>query len=341
MGKKLVSIIIPMYNGAKFLRRCLDSIKCQTYKNLEIILVDDGSVDNSGDICDDYCSNDKRFIVIHKENEGVSKARVDGYNASAGEYIFFVDADDYIEKNTIDILVNDLERNNVDIAVCSANEIVGNVSTKIIRSVKGYYDKSGIMNLLSTNLLFDTKNSRSGVALEIWGKLCRRNALKGVLHAGEGLWYGEDMMVVLSIMHNIDSFYVDEECLYNYVRHAEQVTKRDPKQLFGAYTKLWERINDFDVNNLFSKQLPSRMFDAIKILLWKQMNQFPYKEYESFFYTIRESRIVREKLLENKKWKPHGIKMLSLFFVFKRSLPMVYYIIARNRHVLVKNRYIL
>ena len=91
MRNPLISIIIPIYNVEPFIRKCLDSLLKQTYSNIEVLLVDDGSLDGCGEICDEYANNDNRFIVIHKQNEGVSKARIDGVVKSNGEFISFVD----------------------------------------------------------------------------------------------------------------------------------------------------------------------------------------------------------------------------------------------------------
>ena len=104
MQNPLVSVIIPVYDVEPYLRRCLDSVVNQTYKNLEIILVDDGSTDSSPEICDEYAGADSRIIVIHKENGGQAEARNKGIEAATGEYITFVDADDYISSS----YVNDL-----------------------------------------------------------------------------------------------------------------------------------------------------------------------------------------------------------------------------------------
>ena len=104
MDEKLVSIIIPIYNSEKYLKKCIDSILEQKYNNLEIILINDGSTDNSGKICDRLAIEDKRIKVIHKLNEGVSIARNKGLEMAKGEYIFFIDSDDYIDENIISLL---------------------------------------------------------------------------------------------------------------------------------------------------------------------------------------------------------------------------------------------
>ena len=104
IDKPLISIIVPVYKVEPFLRRCIDSILAQTYTNLEIILVDDGSPDNCGLICDEYAAKDSRIKVIHKENGGVSIARNCGLDSSNGDYIVFIDSDDFVAKKHIENL---------------------------------------------------------------------------------------------------------------------------------------------------------------------------------------------------------------------------------------------
>ena len=110
-----ISVIVPVYNVEKYLTKCVDSIMNQTYKDLEIILVDDGSTDNSGKICDEYVKKDKRFKVIHKKNGGLSDARNVGIKNSTGEYLSFIDSDDYIDNDMIECLYNACIKNNADI----------------------------------------------------------------------------------------------------------------------------------------------------------------------------------------------------------------------------------
>lgn len=117
--KDKISVIISIYNSEKVINRCVDSILKQTYKNLEIILVDDGSTDNSPKICDQYKKKDKRVKVYHKKNGGVSSARNLGLDESTGEYISFIDSDDYIEDNMYEVLIDNIHRNSSDIAICN------------------------------------------------------------------------------------------------------------------------------------------------------------------------------------------------------------------------------
>ena len=118
MMDKLVSIVVPVYNVDKYLDKCVNSIINQKYKNLEIILVDDGSTDESGKKCDLWAEKDNRIRVIHKENGGLSDARNVGIDNSKGYYISFIDSDDFIENDMIEVLLKEIKENNCDISIC-------------------------------------------------------------------------------------------------------------------------------------------------------------------------------------------------------------------------------
>ena len=126
MEKELISIVVPIYNVEKYLRKCIDSIINQTYKNLEIILVDDESPDNCGEICEEYAKKDNRIVVIHKKNGGLSDARNAGIEVATGKYIGFVDSDDYIKEDMYENLYNDIKKYDVDISICKYIEVFEN-----------------------------------------------------------------------------------------------------------------------------------------------------------------------------------------------------------------------
>lgn len=115
----LVSVIVPVYNVEKYLHQCVDSIINQTYRNLEIILVDDGSPDNCGAICDEYALKDRRILVIHQENQGLSAARNAGLDIASGDYIVFVDSDDWIAEDMIQLLLSRQEQTGADMVLCN------------------------------------------------------------------------------------------------------------------------------------------------------------------------------------------------------------------------------
>lgn len=123
MSLPLISIIIPVYNVEKYLHRCLDSILAQTLKEYEVLLIDDGSNDSSALICDEYASRDRRFKVIHKENKGVSNARNIGIENSVGEYIVFIDSDDWVASDYLKVLYTTMQENSCDLAYCAFKRV--------------------------------------------------------------------------------------------------------------------------------------------------------------------------------------------------------------------------
>ena len=122
----MISIIIPVYNVSKYLDKCLKSVVTQTYSNIQIILVNDGSTDNSGEICEKWCKKDKRIEVIHKRNGGLSNARNVGIERAQGEYLMFVDSDDIISDDLCELLHDRLLENNADLAICDTYHIFDN-----------------------------------------------------------------------------------------------------------------------------------------------------------------------------------------------------------------------
>ena len=140
-GKPLVSIIVPVYNVEKYICQCIDSILNQTYENLEVILVDDGSPDNCGKICDEYAQFDKRVRVIHKENGGLSSARNAGLDAAKGDYIAFIDSDDYIAADMFATMLDIAIKDNADMVKCGFKEF----DDKSIITKKVGFDKQEVL----------------------------------------------------------------------------------------------------------------------------------------------------------------------------------------------------
>ena len=170
----LISIIVPVYNVESYLSKCLESIINQTYKNIEIILIDDGSTDDSGKICDEYAAKDNRINIIHKTNGGVSDARNSGLEIAQGEYIGFVDSDDYIELDMYETLLNFLLNNNLDVVMCSSYK----VKNKNIIKCKDF--KPYIFNSKEEIIEDLLINKYKGSPITVWNKLFKRGVLKEV-----------------------------------------------------------------------------------------------------------------------------------------------------------------
>lgn len=198
----MVSIIVPIYNSEKWLKKCIESLISQTYTDIEIILINDGSKDNSLKICREYEAKDSRIVVIDKENGGVSRARNEGIKKANGEYIQFVDSDDYIEKNACEKLVLAIEGN--DLAICGLNVWENG---KLLRSP--HLDDGNCILRKSVDEYFKLRKINLGPC----NKLYRKSLIKKLFR--EDLSLGEDTLFVLDYMESVEKIRVIPDCLYN------------------------------------------------------------------------------------------------------------------------------
>lgn len=217
---KLISIIIPIYNVEKYLERCLESVICQTYRNLEIILINDGSTDNSSKICDKYAKKDHRIIVIHKENGGVSSARNRGIELAKGEYIGFVDSDDYIEPNMYEELYNEAVISDADIVM--ANYIV-----KTGKNEKKHFVDKG-KDVLNKEKFYDNllDNYFQGY---LPTKLFNRRIIfskNELILLNDTINIYEDLLFLANIAKNGNKFVFINKYLYNYCIRLDSAYNR-------------------------------------------------------------------------------------------------------------------
>lgn len=203
----LITIVIPIYNVESYLKKCIDSVLQQTYRNLEIILVNDGSTDGCPEICDEYKKVDKRIIVIHKKNGGLSDARNAGIQNSHGKYILFVDSDDFIKKECVEILYKNIKEYNKDISIGQIEQfsIYEEVKEKNIKQIIWQYNKIEAME----QLLYNTRYTSSTA-----GKLFLTDLFKEIRFPF-GKKY-EDLATVYKIIYASNGVVVTNKEVYNY-----------------------------------------------------------------------------------------------------------------------------
>lgn len=215
-------MIIPVYNVEKYLRRCLDSVIAQTYQKLEIICVDDGSIDDSGKICDQYAVRDARIKVIHQENQGLSAARNRGLDAAEGEYIAFVDSDDYILEDMYKKMLDKLLNYNVDLCVCQWQYEFSDGRQVVKRKNIDPTIYGRKASLEFARFLY-MGNYENGVVVAAWNKLYRRVLLDKIRFEGR---IHEDEAFCGRIMAKNISVYVMEEQFYVYAQNGDSLTNK-------------------------------------------------------------------------------------------------------------------
>ena len=212
----MVSVIIPVYNVEKYLPRCIDSILAQTYQNLEIILVDDGSPDGCGKICDEYAEKDNRVVVIHKENGGVSSARNVGIKKATGECIAFIDSDDWVHREYIACLVEGINEG-ADLAICSMLEVVENTIDDFFLQEKQYVSLS--QDECLQRMLYVEKISGF-----LWNKLFKKELITQMLD--ENIHYSEDFVFCAQYVTNIQQAVFLDAPLYYYWKNPNGETNK-------------------------------------------------------------------------------------------------------------------
>lgn len=219
--KNLISVIVPVYNVEKYLKQCIESIINQTYKNLEIILVDDGSTDNSGSLCDDYAAKDTRIKVIHKENGGLSDARNAGLDICTGDFIGFVDSDDWLELNMYEVMLKNILVNNCDIVSC------GHYVEYKNKNYKAYFKNK----IIKKSDIVKDYYAENNVFYAPWMRLYKKYIWKS-LRFPKGKIY-EDVFVFLDSFLEAEKIVSISDCLYHYRQRKSSTMGRkfDKRQL--------------------------------------------------------------------------------------------------------------
>lgn len=212
--KYLISIVVPVYKVEKYLHRCIDSILSQTYKNFELILVDDGSPDGCPSICDEYASLYENIIVIHKENRGVSAARNSGIQIARGKYITFIDSDDFVKESFLEVLKTALDVNNVSISMCSYKRVID--SSQNIVSHKNVVRV--INDFEAMNMLLDDQSKCAP-----WGKLYDMALFNNLCFPIGKIM--EDMFVMPILFEKAKHLAVSSQELYCYNQEGESITR--------------------------------------------------------------------------------------------------------------------
>jgi len=215
----LISVIIPIFNTSKYLPRCIDSILIQSYKELEVILVNDGSTDECDSICDKYAQADSRVKVIHKENSGQSEAQNDGIRASTGEFITFVDSDDYIDSNMLRNLFDKALIFNADISVCSYLR-VSEFSTAKSHS----YSNEKVILLSGIEAMNDLFTANSYVHFETWGKLYKAWLFKQTDIRFPSGYLSGDQFTTYKLLFHAQKVVCFNQQLYFYTHRHESIT---------------------------------------------------------------------------------------------------------------------
>ena len=260
-----ISIIVPIYNVEKYIKKCINSLLNQTYKDIEIILVEDGSPDNCRNICDEYGAKDKRINVIHQKNEGVSAARNNGTNIATGEYIMYVDGDDYIEKTACEELVKIINKYKADIICFNCNKIDLNGKKIIGKVYANSYTDTGNVDVLTYEQAMIDNLYRNKIRYEPWNKIYKKELVNKVKFPLGML--AEDFATFYKFLQKSNKIVHYDRCLYNYViREGSTMNKKDIKLYVDTYStdkKMYLILNEICKEKEDINELEKRYFNSL------------------------------------------------------------------------------
>lgn len=305
---KTISVVIPVYNVEKYLSECLDSVINQTYKNLQIILVDDGSTDSSGKICDEYAEKDDRITVVHQSNAGAGAAKNTGLELIDGDYFSIIDSDDYIELDMYEKMVNSLEKYNSDIAQCLFRNVFVNDSFDRKYKIKGNYPKVLTPKNFLKEYLYDWKYAI------FWNKLFKKSLLQNIkFPVGRKI---DDEFFTYKLVCNAKKVVNIDNILYNYRMRKTSVMNENnsDRLIYDRIDCFIERYNY--VSNVFpslKKKYNLKLYDDLlhfedsakdnsKILsLLNDFSSVKYGIFDKLYQRKMYNRLVFEELNKSNK----------------------------------------
>lgn len=269
-----VSVVVPVYNAEKYLEECLDSIMVQTLKDIEVICVNDGSTDRSGQILNEYAKKDSRIKVIHKENGGVVSARNTGVDIAEGKYIGFVDSDDWVEPEMYEKLYEIAEREDVDL-VTSGYFMEGNYTTTHLDIVEEGLYKGERYDSLLNQVIYILDQKAPGIRGMLWCKLYKRELFEKIRQEiPESLTFSEDKMCIIRYALECESAYVCKQPFYHYrINNTSVVHSENPNYLL-AVNAVYQYIRTLYTHPRFTSEMRTQAEIYITELTIKGINTF-------------------------------------------------------------------
>ncbi len=270
----IISVIVPIYNVKIYLERCVNSIVDQTYKNLEIILVDDGSTDGSAEMCDRFQGQDRRIRVIHKMNGGLVSARKAGIQFAHGEYVAYVDGDDWIEKDMYSQLITHMIQNDADIVTSGLWRDYQNSTINEVDNIsEGIYDARKIQNEILPIFMYTGNFYEAGINIHIYNKLFKRKLLlKHQMRVDNIIRVGEDAALVYPCILDANKIVVIHKCFYHYCIRQNSIMASGYQNEYLGYKMIYKIIKEqIEQNNGKNKNLLLQLrYFMLYVLLLKE-----------------------------------------------------------------------
>lgn len=337
---ELVSVIVPVYNVEKYLSQCIKSILGQTYKNIEVILVNDGSLDESGKICDSFLELDSRIKVIHKENEGLGYARNTGLEYVSGEYVTFVDSDDYVDDNMIEELINGLKKNGADTCIGGFKRINDEGKIKFEEHyIEKFYSGEKECEEVLSRMYGSAPDKHDAIRMSVWNVLYSMNIIRenNLRFPSERVYISEDIIWDTDYYKYARGVQVIDAVTYNYRIVEGSLTQKYKKDRFQMisilYLELEGKINAKKTNAEAITRLQRQFFVNLRTCISQERKLVSNKTKRESVKSIAEicnDDLVKRILMHYPINKLGFKQRLFLYFVQKSKSSLLYILANRN-----------
>ena len=313
-----ISVIVPVFNSSEYVGRCIESVLNQTYDNYELILVDDGSTDNSLSIMEKYSKKDKRIKILTQKNSGPGLARNFGINNATGDYIVFIDSDDYIDNTYLELLSN----KNEDVVFIDVNQVNAKFEKIKEEHISPYSSKSKDYII------------RSQLTGKIpWGGV--RKAVKRKLLVDNQIYYsnlqiGEEALYSFLILYNAQSYSFLNKCVYSYVnRDNSQSKKKDDDPWGPVYITMKNKLKELGIYNEYANTLNSFLITSTMVSLYRKSSCVSYKDFKN--KNINNKLFFDENFDNNIEIDKTSLKksILLLYYLYKLNMVFPLYLLFK------------
>lgn len=297
----MISVIVPVYNVEKYLRDCIDSIINQKYQEIEIILVDDGSTDNSGNICDELEKEDSRIKVIHKVNEGLGLARNSGLKVAKGEYVVFIDSDDIVEETLVQDLYDGIIENQVDTCIAGYKRVdeEGKILSEKILEFEKFYGKEVLRGILP-RLIGSSVEKSDVIRMSVWNAIYSMKIIKEnqILFPSEREFISEDIIFDLEYYQYATGVAILTNTNYHYRLNSTSLTKSYRKDRFEACKKLYqkelEKIRELNIQDFAKERLDLQFYIYVRHCMKQEISKFNFGKAIVNIKKICEDQMLQE-----------------------------------------------
>lgn len=325
----MISVIMPVYNVEAYVEKCVYSILKQTYQDFELIIIDDGSTDTSGKICDGLKERDIRIKVIHKNNGGLMSAWITGFYESKGQFIFFVDSDDWVDDNILEKMTSMIEKNpDTDLVVCDCKRELKNETQvyKMFQYQENVYDYKKIQEEIYNTIINNGGFQTRGIQVNRWGKLIKRELLsKNIKYCDTKISYGEDFNIMLPVFLDCRKICFVDETYYHYRYNGQSILGKYNNRMYFQvellYRILFQVIKDKNCEFLRAQLLADYLSSIVLCVKNEIKSEKTIRAIIIELQKFRKANYLKESI-KTTNYSSYSLPNRTIISMLKKKSPM-------------------